>query len=359
MYFDTFKVNLSAAAKEVAAMFKVRLVPVSAGSPQEVAYAESAVRTIAAMSRCLMAGAPHLPKCCWGLADIHAAQIVEVIPQERKGKISPYEHKNKKRKPDRDALFIKVFECPTQYEPWGGALHKRASKTEWGYYVGIQWPMVLIMRPEDGKVISVSRKKVLCHEERYATSGSLSMRNSIVDFTTLKSDLESLQGEKEGLEAIASFKQTFDIPDHVLSVKCLDDYKRNDEMNTATPTNPPRQIPETFEPHPAVQGEYLADHDSASLEMLMEEIKSVKEKIKAMDAKEGQADAMLRALEVLEQEIRNQAPRKETLRKRKSRKQQISMRGNSPSTTANLMESYRHRQAAIRACRKNNAKKEK
>jgi hypothetical protein len=87
MYFDTFKVNFSAAAEEVAAMFKVRLVPVSAGSPQEVAYAETAVKTIAAMSRCLMAGAPHLPKCCWGLADIHAALIVDVMPQERvKGK---------------------------------------------------------------------------------------------------------------------------------------------------------------------------------------------------------------------------------------------------------------------------------
>jgi hypothetical protein len=65
MYFDTHKVNFSAAAEEVAAMFKVRLVPVSSRTPQEVAYAESTVWTIAAMSRCLMAGAPHLPKCCW------------------------------------------------------------------------------------------------------------------------------------------------------------------------------------------------------------------------------------------------------------------------------------------------------
>ena len=115
--------------------------------------------------------------------------------------------------------------------------------------------MVLIMRPEDWKVISVSRKKVLCHEERYATSDSLSLKNSIADFTTLKADLESTQGEMEGLEVIAKFAQTFDIPDHVLSVKCLDDYKRNEQMNIATPTNPPRQITETFEPHPAVQGE--------------------------------------------------------------------------------------------------------
>ncbi len=82
MYFDTHKVNFSAAAEEVAAMFKVRLVPVSSRTPQEVAYVESAVRTIAAMSRCLMAGAPHLPKCCWGLSDKQAANIHEVMPQK-------------------------------------------------------------------------------------------------------------------------------------------------------------------------------------------------------------------------------------------------------------------------------------
>jgi hypothetical protein len=124
--------------------------------------------------------------------------VHEVMPQKLKGNISPYEHKTK-RKLDRDTLFIRVFSCPTQYEPWGGALHKRASKTEWGYFVGMQWPMVLIMRPEDWKVISVSRKKVLCHEERYATSDSVSMQNSIADSTRLKADLEALKGEKEGL----------------------------------------------------------------------------------------------------------------------------------------------------------------
>ncbi len=59
VYVDTFKVNFSAAAEEVAAMFRVRIVPVSSGTPQENAYAESAVRTVAAMSRIQMAGAPH------------------------------------------------------------------------------------------------------------------------------------------------------------------------------------------------------------------------------------------------------------------------------------------------------------
>ena len=41
IYCDTFKVNFSAAAEEVAAMFKVRLVPVSAGTPQDARFLQS------------------------------------------------------------------------------------------------------------------------------------------------------------------------------------------------------------------------------------------------------------------------------------------------------------------------------
>jgi hypothetical protein len=210
--------------------------------------------------------------------------------------MSPYEYKMK-REPDRDALFIHVFGCPVQYEPYGEDLHKKAPKTEWGYYVGVQWLMVLVLREEDWKVISVSRKKELCHEERYAKSNLPMTINSIADFTKLKADLESLKSESEGLEVIANYKETFNIP----------------ELNEATPTNPPRQITEAFSPHPAVQGKYLADH--ASLELLMEELNDVKEKIRRIDGKEGQAEAMLKALKKLEDEVQNTAVRKRCLKK--------------------------------------------
>ncbi len=43
---DTFVVNLSAAVEEVAAMFRTRIIPISAGTPQELAYAERAVRCL-------------------------------------------------------------------------------------------------------------------------------------------------------------------------------------------------------------------------------------------------------------------------------------------------------------------------
>ena len=129
MYVDTFKVNFSAAAEEVAAMFKVRIVPVSSGTPQENAYAESAVRTIADMPRSLLAGAPHLDESCWGLADVYAANIHETLPQPGNNNMSPFETK-KGWAPDPDTLFIHVFGCPVQYEPHGGPLHKRGKKTE-------------------------------------------------------------------------------------------------------------------------------------------------------------------------------------------------------------------------------------
>jgi hypothetical protein len=61
LYVDTHAVNISAAAEEVAGMYKMRIIPISGGIPQELAYAESAVRTLGQMSRAQMIGAPHLP----------------------------------------------------------------------------------------------------------------------------------------------------------------------------------------------------------------------------------------------------------------------------------------------------------
>jgi hypothetical protein len=93
----------------------------------------------------------------WGLSD---------LPQAERGNKSPYFFRHKKN-PDIDHLHIKVFGCPCQFSPMEGPEHK-ASKTEWGYFVGMQWPMCLVYKPEDNQVISVSRKKLVCHEGMYA-----------------------------------------------------------------------------------------------------------------------------------------------------------------------------------------------
>jgi hypothetical protein len=192
IYVDTFSVNLSKAAEQVAAMFKCRIVPVSSGSPQEMAYAERAVQSVAQMSRALLLGAPHLPGFCWGLSDLYGVYLHNFLPQKSRGGMTPYEMVTG-RIPNEDILFIKVFGCPCQYEPHDGAVHKRASKTEWGWFLGIQWPMVLILRPDDEKIVSVSRKKVHCHEMAYAKFDHLTMTKPLTifnDFTLSKLDVE-------------------------------------------------------------------------------------------------------------------------------------------------------------------------
>ena len=80
-FVDTHSVNISQEAEDVAALFRVKITPISAGTPQELAFAESGVRVIAELSRGFMMGAPHLPKELWGLADLWAAWVRDVKPQ--------------------------------------------------------------------------------------------------------------------------------------------------------------------------------------------------------------------------------------------------------------------------------------
>ena len=127
---DTHAVNISAAAEEVASMFKMRIIPISGGTPQELAFAESAVRTLGQMSRAQMIGAPHLPPMMWGLSDIYAAHVHSTLPQKGKQGKSPHEITTGRIIPDRDLLFIHVFGCPCQYAPANAPDHKRAPKTE-------------------------------------------------------------------------------------------------------------------------------------------------------------------------------------------------------------------------------------
>jgi hypothetical protein len=112
---DTYVIDLSEAAEEVAAMFKARIIPISAGTPQELAYAKRAVRSIGEKSRAILLGAPHLPNSMWGMADIHAANVIDVLPQVERGNKSPYEIRHR-RKPNVDHLFSKVFGCTCQYK---------------------------------------------------------------------------------------------------------------------------------------------------------------------------------------------------------------------------------------------------
>jgi hypothetical protein len=136
------------------------------------------------------------------------------------------------RAPKIEAMFIRVFGCACQYEPHGGAEHKRApKKTLWGWFVGIQWPMVLILRPSDKKVISVSRKKVHCHELCYAKFDPTTQPRPLItftDFTLVENEIDEAIAEAAAMDkkTLKKFKEDHNIPAHVPSVKSLSDFDR-------------------------------------------------------------------------------------------------------------------------------------
>jgi len=323
LYVDTHSVNLSQAAEEVAAMYRVRIIPVSAGTPQEMAYAESAVRVIGQMGRTLMCGAPHLPAFCWGLADLQAAYIHNFTPRS-KSNISPFEDRTG-RVPDLDAFFIRVFGAPCQYAPIEGAEHKRAKKTEWGWYVGMQMPMCLVLRPEDEKIISVSRKKIIVHEEFYAkydpAKGGLPLDNFAVPVV----NLEEVKSEQENLEAIREYKERMKIPDHVLSIRSLSDYRKHPEINEPTPpTQPSPAMMKNVQDQRTDQGEkstmYVPEHQLWNKDMWLDKIKQLRESINKHFDKGGKVEAIVRALKKAEREAMNDADRRNVIRKKNTGK---------------------------------------
>ena len=265
---DTYVLNLSEAAEEVAALFRTRIIPISAGTPQELAYAERAVRTIAERSRAMLLGAPHLPNSMWGLADLNSAYVHDVLPQPEKGNKSPYECRLNRR-PNIDNLHIKVFGCPCQFAPIEGAEHKRASKTKWGYYVGMQWPMVLVYSPESQMVLSVSRKKITCHEGMYAHFDPTTSPFPNTTITTISSTNEP-QETPEASKEDAEVKG-------VHSIKVLRNSEINKDLWEPLPRPPPAFI---LPPTPGNQGENLYHGEVLDEDSLREAIRKIKEKAK-------------------------------------------------------------------------------
>ncbi len=142
-------------------------------------------------------------------------------------------------------MFIHVFGCPCQYEPAHDVLHKRAAKTEWGWFVGVQWPMVLILRPEDHKIFSISRKKVYCHEMMYAKFDAETQTRPRIDFKDFTLDTDEVDAAIQKARELGKRNRQSDattnagtdipvdiIPSHVLSVKALSDSKRNQHLLT-------------------------------------------------------------------------------------------------------------------------------
>jgi hypothetical protein len=118
--------------------------------------------------------------------------------------------------------------------------------------------MVLILRPEDNKVISVSRHTVHCHEEAYTKYDPAKGGNPLENFAVPEVDLDRVRTKEENLQTIQDYKEKFQIPDHVLSVKCLSEFNRHPELNDAMPrTEPPEKMIFFFEPQHSDQGDKI------------------------------------------------------------------------------------------------------
>jgi hypothetical protein len=228
IFVDTHSVNISAAVDEVLSLFQVQLMPISTSSPQELAFAESKVRVIKRMSTAMLAGAPHLDQKCWALSDRQSVFVNDFLPQKGRNNHCPF-HMRTGRNVDWDLLQIKVFGAPAIYADPKGPIHKRAPIAEKGFYVGCQWPAMLIKREKDGKVIMVSRQKVRVHESIYVLPLSAQQTSAEIHsvFKTLASienadaPIDSMDFIDEGLELRPETDNNM-----VLSVKSLRNHKQ-------------------------------------------------------------------------------------------------------------------------------------
>ena len=113
------------------------------------------------------------------------------------------------RKPDMKVLFLHPFGCLVSFKPMKNTPDWSSNKNEplvvQGLFVGMQWPMVLLLRTIDNMVVSISRRKVRCYESVYIMDpGQSPLSKHIVSIDGPDADEES--------EEMPSFVQSATAP---------------------------------------------------------------------------------------------------------------------------------------------------
>jgi hypothetical protein len=67
--------------------------------------------------------------------------------------------------------------------------------------------MCLVLRPEDNKIVSVSKKKIIVHEECYAKFNSANGMNPLANFAVPVIDIQDIKTQAENLEKIKEYKE--------------------------------------------------------------------------------------------------------------------------------------------------------
>ncbi len=104
-------------------------------------------------------------------------------------------------------MAVHVFGAPCSFAPIEGPVHKRAMRTEAGFYVGVQGPMCLVLRKSDMKLMSCSKKKIIVYEAAYTAP---------LAFTA-----EELNPLIQAGNAENSVKSAEPAPSHILSIKSV------------------------------------------------------------------------------------------------------------------------------------------
>ena len=321
IYIDTFTNNISAEAEEVAALFQCKLVPVSAGSPEEVAFVETAHRIIAGRSRAMLLGAPHLPKWCWALADKYAVYVGRLLPQSTREWLCSY-YLNTGRAPNWRNMCVHVFGAPCKYAPMVGPVHKRGELTEDGYFVGVQHPMALVLRKSDMKLISVSTKKLKVYESAYCAP--------------LEKELTLVQDRNEAEENGHDEKQPATIPEvqvdgevggKVHSIKSMRDHTIP-VPNTTAPNSfrPPTQLDAsaaTQSSDPG-EGEYVPEHKAYSRDQLAVDLQEMEDRVRSTVDNPTIRDKVIAALKKGKAAASNEVSKGELKRGKKSKHAEVS-----------------------------------
>jgi hypothetical protein len=317
LYVDTFAVNISSEVEEVVGLFQCKIVPISAGTPQELSFVETAHRIIAGRSRAMLIGAPHLPGWCWALADKHSAYVGRFLPQSTRNNKCSY-FLNTGRAPDWRHLCLHVFGAPCRFAPMDGPVHKRAEMTVEGYFVGVQHPMVMIIRKSDMKLISCSKKKFICYEEAYIKPLSYSpseLGAAVID-DARKVDEPSLPNESVSRAKNVSGSP---YPSHVQSIKSVSSHTIPTPNTTAsTLFRPPTTLDESANTQNPNQGEGIVVPEHVTYDSdLSSGLEKLTAAAKAQIAEPGIREKVIKSLQQAQKVIGGEVEPKQLSRGKK------------------------------------------
>jgi hypothetical protein len=150
----------------------------------------------------------------------------------------------------------------------------------------------------------LSRKKIVVNEECYARYDPTMGTNPLANFTfeTPEIRIDEVKTQTENLQKISDYKKLMNIPDHVLSVKGLSDYKRHPELNEPTPdTRPPPDIPNPPSDSGGETMPHVPEHKAWNKNLMQENIRELRKQINARFDKDGKIEAIVKALKRAEE----------------------------------------------------------